>query len=350
MAWRFGRRYRRYRKYRRFYRKYRRGYARKYVNGSSRSSVRMKTTVNATQTLTAGYGEAGTGATIMAARPLDVRNTLSTTNDSQLSAANSALYRTYCSLYEECKIVGTKIALSVVSAIGGSDIPSLQIYTAWDRHLGYGENAPSAQEIKDSSTSSIATALNNSVAKMVRSCYASDLMEKASWFDASLDSSNGYRNEAWVAAGKNPNMFCPSFAFFLNCPSLGATKAVSISLSITYYFAFRNPRFGGSGSSAKMIDLGPRNVSETMDDPDDGDMDDDQGDIQIFAEGTPIAAAPSVASDMDAPAASRGHPESVTSTSASFSREMRAAGIPTAYRAAQLNRVASRFPQGGKNV
>ena len=268
MAWsRYGRRYRRYRKYRRFYRRYRRGYSRKYVNASSRSSVRMKTTVTHHLTATAGYGDSATGAVVSYVIPL------TSINNTSMSAANSPLYRTYCNLYEECKMIGAKIQLSVVSAVGGSDIPSLQIYTAWDRKHGSGEADFTVQDIKDSSTSCVATALNNNVAKLTRSCYASDLIEKATWFDATLDTAaNGYGNLAWQTAALNPNMFCPCLYFFLNCPSLGTAKSVGVSISTTYYFAFRNPRFGGSGSSAKLVDMGARPVSDP--DEEDGDMED----------------------------------------------------------------------------
>lgn len=296
---RFGSRYaRRYRRYKRFYRAFagrgrRYGYSRKYVNATSRSSVRMKTNVNTTLALTAGYGPDCTSAVVLSATPLGPRNTQTPPNDAALSAANSALYRTYCTLYEECKIIGTKVALDVVSAVGGSDIPSLQIYTSWDRKRGNGEIAPTVQEIKDSSSSTVSTALNNNVAKLVRSCYASDLMEKATWFDASLDTTANYRNKAWAAANLNPNMFHPSFAFFLNCPSKGATSSVTVSLSITYYFAFRNPRFGGTGSSAKVVDLGARTVSFPGED-DGGDMD-----AELAAEASAMDAPDG---DMDEPA------------------------------------------------
>ena len=162
-------------------RRYRRRYtpySRKYVNASSRSSVRMKTNVTSTTVRPAGYGVNATDAVPLAINPLGIRAILLlVVNDSSFSAANSPLYRTYCSLYEECKIVGCKVVLQVVSAVGGSDIPSLQIYTSWDRKKGQGEPAPSVQEIKDSSASTVATALNNKVAQLTRSCYASDLME-----------------------------------------------------------------------------------------------------------------------------------------------------------------------------
>lgn len=267
-AYRFsGRRYRRYRRYRRFYRRFRRGYARRYVNASSRSSVRMKTTIDAQFNCTAGYGASGTGALVDYSSPL-------AGTGFAMSLANSPLFRTYCNLYEEMKIVGCKINLAIVSAVGGSDIPSLQIYTCWDRKFGQGEAAPNINDIKNSATYNVATALNNNVAKLSRSIYASDLMEKATWFDSTLDTAaNGYQTLAWVAAGLNPNMFHPSFAFAFVCPSKGATTAVSVSVSVTYYCAFRNPRYGGSGGSAKLIDLG--GVVRASPDDDDGDMDAD---------------------------------------------------------------------------
>lgn len=245
-AYRFGgRRYRRYRKYRRFYRRYfRRGYSRRYVNSSSRSSVRMKTSVTSLIQCTAGYGNNATDAVVYRISPLLGTNAV-------LSAAHSPLFRTYCNLYEEMKLVGCKVSLSVVSAVGSADLPSLQIYTAWDRKYGYGEAVPTVDQLKNSSSYNVATALNNNVAKLTRSCYAGDLIEKATWFDSTLDTSaNGYTNLAWKAAAANPNMFHPSFAFTLVSPSRPSSASVDVSISITYYCAFRNPRYGGTGNVA----------------------------------------------------------------------------------------------------
>lgn len=287
------RRYGRYRKYRRFYRRYRRSYARRYVNASSRSTVRMKTTVTSAGSVQAGYGASATGAAVNYFQPLNG------TNDSN-SAANSPLYRTYCNLYEEVKMIGAKVNLSIVSAVGGSDIPSVQIYTAWDRKHGFGEAAFNALDIKNAATSNVATALNNNVAKLTRSCYASDLIEKATWFDASLDSANSYRNAAWTTAAANPNMFCPAFFYFFNCPSLGANKNIDLAISITYYFAFRNPRFGGSGS-AKMTNLGARSVF-----PDgDGDIDDggDMVEVEELDDGGDMDDGGAAGGDPDPPGA-----------------------------------------------
>lgn len=287
---RYGSRYaRRYRRYKRFYRAFggygrRYGYSRKYVNASSKSSMRMKTNVTGTFSATAGYGNDNTGAAVYYFAPLGGDN-------DRFAAAKSALYRTYCTLYEEVKMIGLKVNMSIVSAVGTQDIPSVQIYSCWDRKHGFGEPNPTAANIKDSATSSVATALNNNVAKLSRSVYASDLMEKATWFDASLDATNNNRNSAWVAAGLNPNMFCPSFEFFLNCPTLALNKSIDVSLSVTYYFAFRNPRFGGSAGASKLVDLGGRPVA--LPDDEEGDMDDGA------AAAAPL---PDDEGDMDAPA------------------------------------------------
>lgn len=248
-------------------RKYYGGYSRKYVNASSRSSVRMKTAVNISYGPTAGYGDDGTGAQVYGYTPY---------LNSSASATASPLFRTYCALYEEVKCVGMKVQFAVTTPVGGSDVPSLQIYTAWDRRFGYGEVRPTTAEVKAASSSNVATCLNNNVAKFTRSCYASDLMEKAQWMDSTLEevaaTPGYYINSAWQAAGLNPNCFCPAFEFFLTCPTLGATKTINVSISIVYYFAFRNPRFGTSGADPnRMIDLGPRSVVPDAS----GDLDED---------------------------------------------------------------------------
>jgi len=282
---RYGRRYRRYRKYRRFYRRYRRGYARKYVNGSSRSTVRMKTELNSTGTIDAGYGNSATDASVLAIRVYDGYS---------FCAPSSALYQTYCNLYEEVKCIGMKVSISVTDPVGNSTVPSLQFYTNWDRKCGHGEDKPSVQDIINSSTSNVATALNNNVAKIVRSCFASDLIEKATWIDATNTAMPGGCNAAWIAAGLNPNMFCPAFNFFFNVPQAVAKTTIHYTLSVLYYFAFRNPRYGGAGSSnrAKIIDLGARG-SFPGDDDDGGDgMDDD-----VFAQMDAAPANPPAASE-----------------------------------------------------
>lgn len=276
------RRYRRYRKYRRFYKRYgRRSYARRYVNGSTRSSIRMKTAITNTQVWIAGHGPDGSGALIYAIEPY-----MKAQGDRPWSLAQSQLYRAYCNLYEEVKIIGMKVAMAIVSPVGGADIPSLQIYTAWDRKRGYTEPGYTAGDIQNAATQTVATCINNNVAKISRSIWASDLMEKATWIDTDMDADDYYINQAWKRANVNPQMFHPAFWCFLNCPNLNATHAVTVSISVTYYVAFRNPKYGGAGGEQRLVDLGPRPIDEGDADGG-GDMDvvviDDDDDVNVPA-------------------------------------------------------------------
>lgn len=117
------RRYRRagYRRRRRGYygrRRYRRSYSRRFVNGSSRSTIRMKCNQTVTFSLNAGYSDAATNAQ---------RGNVTPYYNNATSVTANELYRAYVGLYEETKIIGMKVALSVASTVGGADIPSLQI-------------------------------------------------------------------------------------------------------------------------------------------------------------------------------------------------------------------------------
>lgn len=278
-----------YRRYRRSYRRryryprrrrfYRRSYARKYVNASSRSGIRCKCVVTGQGSLHSGYGDTlgsdvflispfsnfsdGSGGAVPNVVPLTI----------------SPLFNAYQNLYEELKMIGMKVQICVTDQVGGATLPSLQIYTAWDRRHGAGEPAFTNQEVKNAASNNVATALNNSVAKLSRSVYASDLIEKAQWIDSSPTSASpGSGIASWIAAGVNPNMFCPAFYMCFGSPSLNSASEVAsvhFSVSVTYYVAFRNPRYGGSSSSKDL----PSKVVTFADDPvgvdDDVDMDED---------------------------------------------------------------------------
>lgn len=248
MAYYRRRRFLRRRRYGRRYRRYRRSYARRYVNGSSRSSIRCKCVVTGQSTLHSGHGDT-LGADVFRIIPLSLKQA---TNAVPL--VSSPLFQAYQALYEEMKIIGMKVQVSVTDQVGGSTLPSLQIYTSWDRRVGYGEPDQTPAMVKNASSNNVATALNNNVAKLSRSIYASDLIEKAQWIDSSSAAAGG-DNQAWVAAALNPNFFHPAFYMCFGSPSLNAgseVAAVHFSVSVTYYVAFRNPRYGGASSSKEL--------------------------------------------------------------------------------------------------
>lgn len=263
---RWYRRYRRYRAYRRAFRynRYGRSYARKYVNSSSRSNIRMKCNQTLTSTAVVGYGNDATSAAVYQIQPY-------TSSLSSIALVANPLYRAYVDLYEETKLIGFKVDLSVSSAVGGSDTPSLQIYTAFDRRHGSGEPGWTVDQIKSSANSSVATAVNNNVAKISRSVFASDLMEKAQWHDSTLNAAKT-ADSAWQTAAANPNFFCPTMFYFFNSPSLGAQHNISINVSVTYYVAFRNPKYGASSASSKLAYQDPSVFPDEGGDMDGGDM------------------------------------------------------------------------------
>lgn len=266
---RYSSRYRFRRGWRRYYRrKFRRGFSR-FVNGSSKSMVRVK--VPLTQVFTLASVSSSGGVMTPAISPF-------MPSGNYFSVLSSPLYRLYTELYEEVKCIGMKIILSIGTPIGTSTVPSLTVVTAFDRRYSHGNDvAPSFAQLMQYSSQQKATAVNNSIAKLVRSVYASDLMEKAQWHDCSLTEAGGaYTDGAYTAAGANVNFFSP-------CMWLGASQTgsvaqnISFQADVTYYFAFRNPKYGGS-SSSRGVYAGPE--FETLDD-DDGDMDTAIGDAEL---------------------------------------------------------------------
>lgn len=250
------------------------------MNASSRSSIRMKCACTAFSSKKSGYGS--TMGDVYAIYPFDAAS-------NSINMTSNPLFVAYHNLYDEMKFIGMKVQVSVTDVVGNSTLPSLQIYTAFDRRHGAGEDPPTAQQVKEMSTMNVATALNNNVAKITRSIYASDLIEKAQWFDTDMNSA--LQVQSWVTANKNPNFFCPAFYMAFCSPSLSAgteVASVHFNVSVTYYLAFRCPKYGGSSSSK---DLSAKVVSFA---------DEDDGDVDMDADG------PDVLSDDDEDAAAAG--------------------------------------------
>ena len=283
MAYYFRRRRYSYRRRpRRYVRRWFKRRFRRYINGSTKSIVRLRVplTINGSATQAAN------------ADTTEFKSVCPWLPDnSSSSVLNSGLYQTYCQLYEEVKCVGMKVVVSVTSAVGGSDIPSLQFLSGVDRKYGVSYNSndntfsyepvPSVADFKTYSSYTLQSALNNNVAKFVRSVYASDLMEKAIWHDSSLQFTDSAHqtgtlyDEAVCAAGMNPSFFHPAFLFLFAVPNAGAAqKTINYTLEIMYYFAFRNPKYGGSAKKSAVNAKGAA-VARSVhfdDDMDDGDV------------------------------------------------------------------------------
>lgn len=267
----YRRRYRRFRKYRRFYRRYKRpvSYARRYINSSSRSQVRVRVATDMIWQTNAGPSTAVAAITPLA--------TGDQTDGTSIALHSSPLYRQYCALYDEAKIIGMKVNIATVTPVGTVTVPSLTFHTSWDRHKYYNEDLPTIAQLRANSSHMQTIALNNNVAKITRSIWASDLLEHATWFQTKLKigAQDSYHNDQYEHAGNNFQPFHPSLNWYVTVNGIGAaaTVALTFAFSIVYYVAFRNPKFGGAGGgrSTALLDS-VRGVPYDGDDAD-GDTD-----------------------------------------------------------------------------
>ena len=105
------------------------------------------------------------------------------------AAVQTELYRNYCKLFDQVKCDGVISKISLVTNIGGSSgIQALTIVSTYDR---MGTNAEaivgmSFEKLMNSSSVVIRNAVNNSVAKTMRSCWASDLQERTMFHDCTV--------------------------------------------------------------------------------------------------------------------------------------------------------------------
>ena len=106
------------------------------------------------------------------------------------------------------------------------------------------------------SSAAVVSAINNSVAKTSRSCWAADIQERtqfhdcfaqrcaASWTDIDRDF---FSNQNKVS------YFSPLTLIGLRLAAAPpASMSIQVLLEQTYYFTFRNPKFGGSASGASV--------------------------------------------------------------------------------------------------
>lgn len=270
--------YGRYRKYRRIYRRYRRYYggSSKYVNATSRSQVRVKVPVHFVHSVTQN-----SGATYTECVPCCLPFTSSRFKASPLA---QNLYKHYSQLYEEVRCIGARVKIAVSSPIGGAEIPALRIISAWDRRWHHGERMPIVPELVQQGSANTVTCVNNSVAKLTRSCWASDLIEKAQWHDCTLngtDDAGYWVDKAYQAAGPNCNFFSPGLNVGFQVEGRAAAAQVSLTFScdVMYYFAFRCPKHSTvsdntSAKSAASDAVDPDAlVRRAPAPPDDDDMD-----------------------------------------------------------------------------
>lgn len=312
------RRYTRYRRrwYGRYYRRrryYRRSYGRRFANGSSKSRVRIKVPVQFNVSLNVPANS--NTSNVLTICPFFDNGTATAGTLSEAAVrgglTNSQLFINYGNLYDSFKVDGMKVGVAITSHVGAGAgaFPSLAIYTAWDRKFERSDftlanQYPTVANLKTSSSFQPSTAVNNSITKLKRSCYASDIFEKASFIDchaATLATQMiaGVANQSLTAFTSSDAgsiaypAFCPCFMMGVDTGSSidsANARPVNLVVEVMYYVTFRNPKFGGASASSKGDDIAiPRSIA--MDDEDaDLDHEDDDDLLELAAEA--VAAAP----------------------------------------------------------
>ena len=255
---RYGRRYSRYRRYGSYSRYRRRRYGTS-STASNRGRIRVRVPVQ--KVITVPVASGSYDSSVVTSSPwYQSTDAVQAQNPYGVCAAvSSPLYRAYTGLYDQVKCDGVVSRISIVTAIGSGGIPAVQVVTAYDRMGTRSEVLPQSaadtittSTLFDFSSASIVSAINNSVAKTSRSCWASDIQERTVFHDCSVQvAANGLTTDtAFNSDPQHVGYFSPLTLIGLRlaaAPSSDTT--VQILLEQTYYFTFRSPKYGGSATS-----------------------------------------------------------------------------------------------------
>lgn len=285
---RYGRRsYGRFRRYRRRYKRF--------VNGSSRSRIRVKIPVQFNVSLTVPINSSSSN--VLTICPFFNNSTATADTLSEVAVrgglTSSQLFVNYANLYDSFKCDGMKAAISITSpvGVGVGAFPSLSVYTAWDRKFERNDfdtqaHYPTVAQMRASSSFLASTAVNNSITKLRRSNYASDLFEKGSFIDChatnltqqSIAGVADQTLQAFTTSAAGNQLSVPAYApclmFGVDTGSSVDTanaRPVALVCEVMYYVTFRNPKYGGSAQAAK-VDAIQRSVMDVGDLDDDDDM------------------------------------------------------------------------------
>ena len=316
---RYGRRWSRYRRYG-AYSRYRRRRSGTSSTASSRGRIRVRVPIQ--QVIAVPVAAAAQDSSIITSSPwYQAKLPLEAGADpsGMCGAVSTGLYRAYANLYDQVKCDGVVTRLSILTAIGSSTTPAIQVVMAYDRLGSYREviNKPASPsessittaDLFNYSSAAVVSAINNSVAKTSRSCWATDIQERTQFHDCSLYGPSS----SWTEIDRDFNSNANKVTYFSPLTLIGlrlaaapsASTSIQVLLEQTYYFTFRNPKFGGSASGASVQStrvaaapvMAQRSDTRRLDT--EGDMDDagglDDEDAQAaqpaarVARGTPLS-------------------------------------------------------------
>ena len=292
---RYARRYSRYRRYGAYYR-YRRRRSGTSSTASSRGRIRVRVPVQQLVTLT--VPAQSIDSNVLTSSPY-IHGGVAAPR-AVAGAVAQRLYNAYVGLYDQVKCDGVVSNLSVVTPIGGAGgLNAIQVVMAYDR-CGT-QNEVSNQGITTSQlfsfSSSVArSAINNSVAKMSRSCWASDIQERTVFHDCNVSTSSAtsYDRDFSSNAAK-VGYFAPLLMVGVRLAAAAPEAPVSVQVLLeqTYYFTFRQPKYGGDPSATASLKSVPlmdvrrdaRSLDREGDMNDAGGLDDEAAQVRVLQGG-----------------------------------------------------------------
>jgi len=294
----------RWRRYRRGYRRYprrfrRRGYRRgRVINRSPRSRVKVNFMVESFVDLAWPSNNATSSQLYIS----PFYQNVSAAADKYVgmfpcSLVSQASYLTFASCYEQCRLIGCKVIITVNTPIGASqNFTDVTMYSAIVRQFSLYDlehNMIPWQTLGASASSKRVTFVNNTVNKLGRACYASDLQERIDFVDSGstypygTEVTPGYHDHTQLnnqdiacltcQTDTDSNVvhpkFCPVFVFQGNTSDVRASsRTLKLLVRVTGTFEFRGPRFGQATLGAAKV--APAAVDSKIPPPEGGnDMD-----------------------------------------------------------------------------
>lgn len=281
------------RAYRRTYRRYRRyPYSRRrwgssrfrkryYRSGIVNSRSRMRVRIPLQQQLTVQIPANNNASTCVCVCPW--ANTTSTTgnavrindaNGQSLGFVQTSLYTAYSNLFDEVKFDGMKVKAAVVDTIGaGGAYAGVTVSSVVERNVNKEDVPPNSTNMNQWSSYSFRNVINNSVAKITRSVWATDLPERVTFADTQIGGGGantgvaapGTYLRAWRDGAFSGSFFKPA-VYITASPSnvTAALRTIVFMVEVVGYFTFRCPKYTSSGSSKSAEDFA-KVVAETKD-------------------------------------------------------------------------------------
>lgn len=309
---RYGRRYSRYRRYG-AYSRYRRRRAGTSSTATNRGRIRVRVPIQ--KVISVPVAANSLDSSIITSSPWyqlpePAPGAAPTHPYAVCGAVGSPLYRAYTGLYDQVKCDGVVTRLSIVTAIG-SAIPAVQVVMAYDR-LGNAlellnnlDTPLTTSALFNFSSASIVSAINNSVAKTSRSCWASDLQERTVFHNSAMKTfqAGATSDVDYQTNSQKVGYFSPLTLVGMRLAAAPSSDiTIQVLLEQTYYFTFRQPKYGGSATSVQSTStpvvagvplMNQRSDTRRLDT--EGDMDDAGGlDDEDAVAAVPAARAPRV--------------------------------------------------------